>query len=173
MSLIQDTEVRSAYRAFFQDHFYKKWSKTLKEKVEAPQVFSGIGIEILLGALCMFPALCLEVQELLIQMHCPEAYVCVQDSLIEWVNLYADDAEFESRMKERFSHAPWYPRLTHKVGPHVVGWEELELCDLREQWIEVFNAYQTQYYVEGVRETLKKNSELLFSQWEELKLLTF
>ncbi|PPE03195.1 DNA primase [Holospora curviuscula] len=174
---IANTEVKHAYQTFFKERFYQRSFSSRfvsrKKSEVSCTVSSVLGVEILLGALCVFPELYGEVQELFVQLHCPEAYASIKEDLIQWKARCVESSFLEGEVPKECSSLSWYSTLVQRVTPHLVFWQQLDLNALQEQWIELFNAHQTQFYLERMRDTLKHNSDLLFSQWEELKLLTF
>ena len=87
---IKNVEVKRAYQAFFKERFYRNTFTSPRKSEVSCSVSSLLGIEILLGALCVFPRLCGEVQELLVQLHCPKPYASLKESLIQWGLRYID-----------------------------------------------------------------------------------
>ncbi|ETZ06696.1 DNA primase [Holospora obtusa F1] len=171
---IRNIEVKRAYQAFFKERFYKKRTIFSKNQQVSCSVSVVLGVEILLGSVCIFPGLLGEVQELLVQLFCPDAYIPLKEALIEWKVHQENDFDTCHHVPTlvNFSDISWYEDLIRRIMPHLVFWKHLNLQDLQEQWIELFNTYQTEFYLKGVRSHLKDDVQFLFSQWEELKLLT-
>ncbi|ETZ05398.1 MULTISPECIES: DNA primase [Holospora] len=173
--IIKNSEVKRAYQSFFKERFYGKRFSSQKNKTAPCSVSLVLGIEILLGALCIFPGLLGQVQEILAQLYCPQVYVPLKEALIQWQALQENsfDSCHHPPTLLDCSDASWYKDLVQRVTPHLAFWQNLDLNTLQAQWIELFNAHQTQYHLEDMRDRLKDQSHLLFSEWEELKLLTF
>ena len=169
--LIRESDIRYAYQALFKEKFYAKYKRHDATVSAPPLVSSVLGVELLLGAVCQFPQLALEVEESLSQLRCPEAYGALYQDIMDWIatcSHAASDEEASSVLLNRVEATD----ILERIRPHLAGWEKLDMQALREQWIEMFNIYQTQYYLEGMRDTLKHNTHVMFSQWDELKLLT-
>lgn len=171
VELIRETDIRYAYQALFKEKFYAKYKRHDSAALSPPHVSSVLGIELLLGAVYQFPQLAIEVEESLSQLQCPEAYRPIHQEMMDWITA-CSHAESEEETAAFLLKRAQAVQLLERVRPHLAGWEKLDVQALREQWIEMFNIYQTQYYLEGMRDTLKHNTHVMFSQWEELKLLT-
>jgi DNA primase len=171
VELIHESDIRYAYQALFKEKFYTKYKHRDADASSPPHVSSVLGVELLLGAVYQFPQLALEVEESLSQLHCPEAYRTIHQEIMDWITA-CSHATSEKETAAFLLKRAESTQLLERIRPHLAGWEKLDVQTLQEQWIEMFNIYQTQYYLEGMRDTLKKNAHVMFSQWEELKLLT-
>ena len=171
IELIREPDIRYAYQAMFKERFYTKKKHAQSPIVQPLHVSSVLGIELLLGAVCQFPQLALEVEESLSQLHCPQAYQTLHQEIVQWIMTSSHMQSQDPSNAEGIQH-PYALELLERIRPHLTSWETLNIQDLREEWIEMFNIYQTQYYLQEIRDTLKDDAHVMFSQWEELKLLT-